>query len=57
MIYAGNVGDCRAVLCRGGEAIDVTSDHRPSREDERARVKDAGGEAVVIVDAFVSICV
>lgn len=46
MIYAGNVGDCRAVLCRGGEAVDLTTDHRPSREDERARVKDAGGKAL-----------
>lgn len=43
VIYAGNVGDCRVVLCRGGVAIDLTSDHRPSREDETARVKEAGG--------------
>eukprot|EP00903_Cladosiphon_okamuranus_P009035 g8638.t3 len=43
VIYTGNVGDCRAVLCRGGVAIDLTSDHRPSREDEKARVQEAGG--------------
>ncbi|CAN0557215.1 unnamed protein product, partial [Ectocarpus sp. 8 AP-2014] len=46
VIYAGNVGDCRAVLCRRGVAIDLTSDHRPSRDDERARVKEAGGESM-----------
>lgn len=44
IVYTGNVGDCRAVLCRGGVAIDLTSDHRPSRDDERARIKGAGGE-------------
>ena len=34
-LWAVNVGDSRAVLCRGGVAVDLTSDHRPSRADER----------------------
>ena len=47
MIYASNVGDCRAVLCRGGVAIDLTSDHRFSRTDERTRIINAGGGNVL----------
>jgi hypothetical protein len=26
-VIIGNLGDCRAVLCRGGKAIDLTHDH------------------------------
>jgi len=42
-IYVGNAGDCRAVLCRGGQAIVMSEDHRPSREAERERIEAAGG--------------
>ncbi|KAL9270675.1 putative protein phosphatase 2C 14 [Drosera capensis] len=38
-----NLGDCRAVLCRGGVAEALTKDHRADREDERKRVEDKGG--------------
>ncbi len=31
-------GDSRAVLCRGGRAIQVTDDHKPEREDEAVSV-------------------
>ena len=34
-----NVGDCRAVISRGGVAEALTSDHRPSREDEKDRIE------------------
>lgn len=30
MIIA-NLGDCRAVLCRGGKAVRLSEDHKPSR--------------------------
>eukprot|EP00050_Salpingoeca_kvevrii_P016525 m.56311 g.56311 ORF g.56311 m.56311 type:complete len:423 (+) comp6994_c0_seq2:64-1332(+) len=43
-----NVGDSRAVLCRGGEAVRLSSDHKPSRRDEARRVRDAGGYVVNI---------
>ncbi|XP_073145306.1 probable protein phosphatase 2C 14 [Henckelia pumila] len=38
-----NLGDCRAVLCRGGIAEVLTTDHTPAREDERRRIEDKGG--------------
>jgi len=43
MLFCAHVGDCRAVLCRGGDAIRLTHDHRPDRKDEQKRIKDAGG--------------
>lgn len=41
--YCANVGDSRTVLCRRGEAIAMSNDHKPSREDEAVRIKAAGG--------------
>ena len=38
-----NVGDCRAVLCRKGEAIDMSRDHRPTYPSERMRVEELRG--------------
>ncbi|XP_074356360.1 putative protein phosphatase 2C 30 [Apium graveolens] len=38
-----NAGDCRAVICRGGDGVALTSDHRPSREDEKNRIVALGG--------------
>lgn len=39
-LVVSNVGDCRAVMSRGGCAEALTSDHRPSREDERDRIEN-----------------
>lgn len=41
--YTANLGDCRAVLCRGSQAIPLTTDHKPNRPDERQRILSAGG--------------
>lgn len=38
-----NVGDCRAVLCRKGRAIDMSQDHRPTYLSEKRRVEELGG--------------
>lgn len=38
-LVVSNAGDCRAVISRGGVAEALTSDHRPSREDEKARIE------------------
>ncbi|WCJ34760.1 Protein phosphatase 2C family protein [Euphorbia peplus] len=42
-LVVSNVGDCRAVMSNGGVAQALTSDHRLSREDEKARVETSGG--------------
>lgn len=38
-LVVSNAGDCRAVMSRGGVAEALTSDHRPSREDEKNRIE------------------
>ena len=42
-LLCAHVGDCRAVLCRGGTAHRLTQDHRPDRKDEQQRIRAAGG--------------
>ncbi|EPS62130.1 hypothetical protein M569_12663, partial [Genlisea aurea] len=42
-LLVANVGDSRAVICRGGKAIAVSRDHKPDQTDERQRIEDAGG--------------
>lgn len=42
-LMVANAGDCRAVLCRKGQAVDMSQDHRPSYSSERKRVEDLGG--------------
>ncbi|GFQ06176.1 probable protein phosphatase 2c 59 [Phtheirospermum japonicum] len=42
-LLVANVGDSRAVICRGGTAIAVSRDHKPDQTDERRRIEDAGG--------------
>jgi protein phosphatase PTC1 len=42
-LYTGNTGDSRAVLCREGNAIRLSYDHKGSDVIEQQRVKDSGG--------------
>ncbi|KAJ0242897.1 protein phosphatase 2C 14 [Hirschfeldia incana] len=42
-MVVSNLGDCRAVLCRGGVAESLTTDHRAGRDDERERIESQGG--------------
>ncbi|KAL2338463.1 hypothetical protein Fmac_012909 [Flemingia macrophylla] len=42
-LLVANAGDCRAVLSRGGGAIEMSKDHRPLCIKERMRVESLGG--------------
>jgi len=46
VLTLANVGDSRAVLCREGAAVDLSSDHKCTRPDERERILAAGGTVV-----------
>ncbi|KAK4799846.1 hypothetical protein SAY86_025211 [Trapa natans] len=45
-IVVSNCGDSRAVLCRVGVAIPLSSDHKPDRPDELSRIQEAGGRVI-----------
>ncbi|XP_020598909.1 probable protein phosphatase 2C 47 [Phalaenopsis equestris] len=43
ILLVANAGDCRAVLCRKGEALEMSQDHRPIYAVECKRVEESGG--------------
>nr|AUH15209.1 protein phosphatase 2C-2 [Gerbera jamesonii] len=45
-IVVSNCGDSRVVLCRNGVAVPLSSDHKPDRPDELARIEKAGGRVI-----------
>nr|CAB3473772.1 unnamed protein product [Digitaria exilis] len=45
-IVVANCGDSRAVLCRGGVPVPLSTDHKPERPDERVRIESAGGQII-----------
>jgi len=46
VIIVANAGDCRAVLSRKGEAVEMSQDHKPNSPEELQRIKKAGGFVV-----------
>ena len=38
-LYCANAGDSRAVLCREGTAVNLSEDHKPMNEEEKARIE------------------
>ncbi|CAE7766605.1 unnamed protein product [Symbiodinium sp. CCMP2592] len=42
-LIVANAGDSRAVLCRNGQAVDLSKDHKPELPCERSRIESAGG--------------
>lgn len=42
-MICANAGDSRAVLCRGGQAVPLSEDHKPNNPGEQRRIKAAGG--------------
>ncbi|CAN6238586.1 unnamed protein product [Urochloa humidicola] len=43
-VIVGNVGDSHCVASRNGQAIQLTTDHKPRHRNERARIERAGGK-------------
>jgi serine/threonine protein phosphatase PrpC len=41
-IVCANTGDSRAVLCRNGEAVALSHDHKPYNPEEKERIEAAG---------------
>ncbi|KAM5255559.1 protein phosphatase Mn(2+)-dependent 1K [Ctenodactylus gundi] len=42
-LVVASVGDSRALLCRKGKPMKLTTDHTPERKDEKERIKKCGG--------------
>lgn len=42
-LFVANAGDCRAVLCRRGKAIEMSRDHKPVCAKEKMRIEACGG--------------
>jgi protein phosphatase 1L len=42
-LLVANVGDSRAVICKGGKAVALSTDHKPNQTGERQRIENAGG--------------
>ncbi|GFP96041.1 probable protein phosphatase 2c 22 [Phtheirospermum japonicum] len=42
-LVVANAGDCRAVLCRRGKAIEMSRDHKPVCLKEKRRIEASGG--------------
>lgn len=45
-IVVANCGDSRAVLCRNGRPVPLSSDHKPDRPDELNRIQASGGRVI-----------
>ncbi|KAK1298533.1 Protein phosphatase 2C 37 [Acorus calamus] len=45
-IVVANCGDSRAVLCRNGSPVPLSTDHKPDRPDELQRIQSAGGRVI-----------
>ena len=43
-VVCANTGDSRAVLCRGGEAVALSHDHKPYNPGEKERIEAAGSQ-------------
>lgn len=43
VLYTANVGDARIILCRAGNALRLSYDHKGSDENEGKRITNAGG--------------
>ncbi|CAE7707452.1 unnamed protein product [Symbiodinium pilosum] len=47
-VTVANCGDSRAVLCRNGNAVELSEDHKPELNSEERRIRQAGGSVKLI---------
>mmetsp|Transcript_50093 Transcript_50093/g.57646 ORF Transcript_50093/g.57646 Transcript_50093/m.57646 type:complete len:300 (+) Transcript_50093:36-935(+) len=45
-LYCANAGDSRCVLSCKGQAVEMSYDHKPDNEEEKARIHKAGGQVI-----------
>mmetsp|Transcript_10618 Transcript_10618/g.12177 ORF Transcript_10618/g.12177 Transcript_10618/m.12177 type:complete len:300 (+) Transcript_10618:58-957(+) len=45
-LYCANAGDSRCVLSSKGQAIEMSYDHKPENDKERARIEKIGGSVI-----------
>lgn len=48
-VTVANAGDSRCVLCRGGTAVEMSSDHKPDLPEELARIEQVGLSCVLVL--------
>ncbi|XP_073032159.1 protein phosphatase 2C 51-like [Primulina eburnea] len=46
LVVVANCGDSRAVISRGGVAVQLSDDHKPNRPDELERIENSGGKVI-----------
>uniref|UniRef100_U5EYB3 protein-serine/threonine phosphatase n=1 Tax=Corethrella appendiculata TaxID=1370023 RepID=U5EYB3_9DIPT len=46
-LYVANAGDSRCVVCRKGQAVEMSLDHKPEDQIEFERIKKAGGRVTL----------
>ena len=51
-LVLANLGDCRAVLCRGGRAHALTADQKPGVKAERRAIEQRGGQVVMLGETW-----
>jgi len=50
-LFCANCGDSRAVLSRGGVAVELSQDHKPQDPAEKRRIEGAGGVVAMYEDS------
>ncbi|XP_031484462.1 probable protein phosphatase 2C 24 isoform X1 [Nymphaea colorata] len=48
VVVVANCGDSRAVLCRSGRPVPLSTDHKPDQADELARIEASGGRVIYL---------
>jgi len=43
-LYVANAGDSRGIMCENGKLVELSKDHKPKNEAEKARIEKYGGK-------------